>query len=302
MRTTLCSVAILGACGTTPAAPPDVTPIPSAKPGEMPDLGVMPPPACLTRYRFSEIGVSFDCPTTFVGGDPHHYVTTCHPPASANPYYFPPPDRDEVELDAAGHLVHEVQTYQTPPTGWPAVHDQVNTYTADGHLQAMTLTDGAGTELFHRQVDARDDEGRPVAVSLRQVPLEDAGVVYEETAASSGVLGYDDGGRLVDEAFRYTSTGHLYMERTTSYDDLAMRRDFATFFDDVGVLPHAGPPNTVPGYDQLDVANNVLETAIYNEPTALFDFRYDEQGRVVTAVWSGVQSLGRVIESIYDCP
>ena len=52
---TLCSLVLLGACATTPT-PPDVAPIPSAKPDQMPDLGVMPPPACLTRYKFTEIG------------------------------------------------------------------------------------------------------------------------------------------------------------------------------------------------------------------------------------------------------
>jgi len=302
MRTLLLPLPLMLACGTTPP-PPDAPPIPTAKAEQMPDLGVAPPPACLTRYRYSELGITFDCPTTFVGGDPHHYVTTCQPPAAANPYYFPPPDRDEIELDAGGRLVHEVQTYATPPAGWHAVDDAVRVYTDDGQLQELTVRDGAGIELFHRQVDSRDAAGRPVTVSLRQIPLEIGGVSFPETGASQGALAYDDGGRLIDEAFHYTSTGHLYYDRSVSYDDAALRRDYALFADLTGVLPGAGHADTTLGYEQLDAADNILETAHLSDPPSYFDYRYDEQGRVVTSVWTEQErSLGRVIQYIYDCP
>jgi YD repeat-containing protein len=302
MKTTLAiTIVAVGACGTT-TPPVEAPAISSAQSDQMPDVGPVAR-ACLTRYTFTEIDVSFDCPTTLVGGDPHHYVTTCRPPATSHPAFFPPPDTDEIELDDGGRVVHEVKTYAVPPNGWVAVEDTVHAYTADGQIQETTARDGNGTELHHRQVDSRDASGRPLTVSLRQIPLEIGGVSFPETGSMHGLLGYDDNGRLVDEAFRYTSTDHLYLERSVTYDDAELRRDYTMFADFVGVLPGFDQPSTTPGYEQLDAAGHTLETAHFSDPPSIFDYTYDAQGRVLTSVWTDRwRSLGQIIRYVYDCP
>jgi len=75
-------------------------------------------PACMTRYDADDLDAHFSCQTVLVGGDPHHSVTTCpedsavfvHHSFPGPEFYMRPALGDEVVLDAAGNLSHEVTT------------------------------------------------------------------------------------------------------------------------------------------------------------------------------------------------
>lgn len=303
MRTMLaCSLLTLGACGVDPPPAPDGPPLPSAQrvAGEMGDAELAATPACLARYHYPGIGVTFDCQTTFVGGDPHHFVTTC-PVELTSRTLWHPPDRDEIELDAAGHVVHELATFQAPPNPSHPIEDTVNVYDAAGRLHERTISDGAGTVYHHSTVVDRGPTGQPLKISIVNQPLT-VYRTYPETAQVTGTFGYDAIGRLNKVQFTYTTIGLLYYDRTITYDEVARRRNYMTVVDDSGLGPEFGGPGFNPAYDQLDDQGHVLEYGNLRTGEESFsDYRYDPQGRLLSEVRSG-DIEARSINYIYDCP
>ena len=256
-----------------------------------------PTPACLTRYEYPQVGVTIDCHTTLVGGDPHHYVTTCPAGVTPRSSYAYPPDLDEVELDAGGRVAHE-RVVSSDPRSRHALEDKVNVYDADGRLQESTVTDGAGTVYRHTVVVDRDAAGRPLTATATVEPIV-VYVSYPETTQIASSYGYDALGRLNRVQHVYTVIDWLYYDRTITYDDVARQRNYLTIVDDSAVIPELGPA-TNPEYDLLDVDGHVLEYG--NELTGNYvDYRYDEQGRVVSEVASG-QREARTVSYVYDCP
>jgi YD repeat-containing protein len=297
-----CTLVTLGACAVDPVAP-DEPPMPSARrtSGEMADAEFASAPACLTRYRYPALGVTFDCRTALVGGDPQHFVTTCPVPVTPETQWHPP-DRDEVELDARGHVVHELTTFQVPLGGGIGhpVEDTVNVYDAAGELQERTVTDGAGTVYSHSTVVDRDAARQPLHVSITVQPLT-INRTYPATAQTTGTYGYDHLGRLNKVQFVYPTIGFRYYDRTITYDERARRRSYMTIVDMSGVSPDLGGPAANPAYDLLDAEGRVLEYGALRDPGGAFvDYRYDPQGRLVSEVHSG-HTEALAINYVYDC-
>jgi hypothetical protein len=305
MRTTLLpALALLGALGacTDVVTPPQhhpASPLPSARRSQVADEGVVPPPACLTRWDFPDLGVQFDCPTTLVDGNPHHYVTTCPvPPAFVDRL----PDRDEVELDDAGHIAHEISVYTYPPesNAIGPYNDVVSTYDAAGRLADRLATDGAGKTYSHWVVTERDASGRPLTVSIHQQPLVISDVVYPAIEISEFRYSYDPTGRLIEEQWWLTSLNQLFEDRTIAYDDVGLRRTYAYEFNSTGVIPPGGISHGNQ-YDLFDDAVNLVEHGS-NYPQDVAVYRYDEQGRLVSSIDSR-EYFPTVTQSfIYDCP
>jgi len=302
MRTMLaCTLVTLGACAVDPVAPDDVDPMPSARrtSDEMGDAEFASAPACMTRYRYPALGVTFDCRTALVGGDPHHFVTTCPVPLTPQTQWHPP-DRHEVELDARGNVVHELSTFQAAPNGSHPVEDTVSVYDAAGRLQDRTGTDGAGTVYFHSTVTDRDATGQPLTVSITGLPIT-IYRTYPETAQRTGTFSYDRFGRLNKVQFVYTTIGVLYYDRTITYDDRARRRSYMTIVDMSGVSPDFPGAGFNPAYELLDNDGRVLEYGnLRDHEHSFVDYRYDPRGRLVSEVHSGhTEALS--VNYIYDC-
>jgi YD repeat-containing protein len=266
----------------------------------MADAEIAATPACLTRYHYPDLGVTFDCPTVFVGGDSRHFVTTC-PAEQTSRTQWHPPDRDEIELDAAGHVVHELATFQAPPNPHHPVEDTVYVYDAAGRLQDRSVTDGAGTVYFHATVVDRNPAGQPRTISFVQPPLT-LNRTYPETAQSIATYGYDDLGRLNKVQDTYPAVGVLFYDRAITYDEVARRRNSMTIIDLSGLGPEFGGPGSNPMYDLLDAEGRLLEFGnLRTGEESFIDYRYDPQGRLVSEVRSG-DTEARSINYVYDCP
>jgi hypothetical protein len=308
MRTTLAFlVTALGACTDAgPTTAPPAPPMPSARSVEMPDFDVgLATPACVTRWSYASLGVTFDCRTAFVNGDPLHYITTCPVPASvARVDLEHPADRDEVTLNTRRQLVHERATYTMPANGRP-VEDLVAIYDDAGRFRERTVTDGAGNQYTDWTVTAFAPDGQMSAVLMNTIPLEINGTVFSITGQKVLSFGYDPSGRMITEQARYTADNWLTYDRTITYDDAALRRNYATTVDPGDAfdpLYHPGPALTR-AYELLDRSGNVLEAG-NDDPYTPYQLvlRYDEQGRVVSRVKVLPRSPGLTISYIYDCP
>lgn len=308
MRPLLLVLAISSACATTPEAPP-ARRMPSASAdfgGGVPALQ----PSCMTRYDSPDLDAHFSCQTAFVGGDPHHYVTTCPEDSVLFVHHgFPGPEsygrpafRDEVVLDAAGNLSHEVTTAMGPDATVVTVTDWL--YDAQGRLSGRTISDGTGNVTFQSAVGERDALGRPLTTSATMQPIEIYGVTYPGTAHSTGELGYGEDDRLATLQFRYQPSGTLYYDRTILYDDVARRRSYFTTVDIQPLIPTAGGAGHATSYDVVDEEGRIIEFEnISNEenPESRLDLRYDDEGRLMTAISTYDGSIATA-SYIYDCP
>ena len=296
------TLATLGACtGDDSSAPLDEPPLPSARrtSSEMGESDASAAPACMTRWRYPALGITFDCRTSFVGGDRRHYVTTCPVPVTPRTWSHPP-DRDEVELDAAHRVVRERLTFQVPPGGSHPFEDIATVYDAAGRMQETTMSDDAGNVLSHSVVTERAPDGQPTRSESTHEPI----VVYHPyptTTQTITTLGYDRLGRLQRVQARFPlANSTLYYDRSIQYDDLARRRAYMTIIDLHEVAPELGGRATNTAYDLLDRQGRVLEFG--NEPEKYFvDYRYDARGRLVSEVRTGDNEESIVISYLYDC-
>jgi hypothetical protein len=297
---------VAGACSDA-VQPPSHPPMPTARHDRMADLGVLPAPACMTRYDYTEVGVRFDCPTELVDGDPHHYVTTCPAPVVPNPnvpYYWPPPDRVEVWLDDAGRLQRQIEIRAVAPNGMRPYEDVTQVYDA-GRLQERTVVDEDGDELWHGVVTARDGGGRPLTRVFTLVPFSHLGKVYPETARIDETNVYDALGRLVGHQMRYSS-GHMFWDRTITYRDDVLRLDYMTIIDASYIDGYDKGLGYNPQYKLLDADGRVIEWGCEDEcranddPPWFTNYVYDEQGRIVREINVGIDE-GLIKTSMYDC-
>jgi YD repeat-containing protein len=309
MRPLLLILAISSACATTPEVPPPARRMPSASPdlgGGLPAL----PTSCMTRYDSSDLKVHFTCQTALVGGDPHHYVTTCPQEFPLNARHsFPGPEfygrpvtSNEVVLDAAGNLSHEVTTHVAPHKTVVTVMDWY--YDGQGRLSERKISDGTGKVTFDSIVGERDAEGRPLTTSNTQDPIEVYGVTYPGTAHSTGELGYGEDGRLATVQYRYQPSGFLTYDRTIVYDDVARRRSYFTTVDIQPLVPTAGGAGHATSYDVVDEDGRIIELeniASEQDPEWRSDLRYDDGGRLMTAISTSAGSIATA-SYIYDCP
>jgi hypothetical protein len=304
----LLALLVAGACSDDVQPPTSHPPMPSARHDRMPDLGVVPAPACLTRYDYTEVGVRFDCPTERVDGDLHHYVTTCPAPPLPNPnlpYYYPPPDRDEVWLDDHGRLQRQIRIRAIPPHGEVPFEDATLVYDAEGRLQERSSIDENGDELWRGVVTARDTGGRPLARVITMPPFTHLGKVYPETARIDEIDGYDTLGRLVGHQLRYSS-GHMFWDRTITYRDDVLRRDYMTVIDDSFIDGASTGLGYNPNYELLDGDGRVIEWGCEDEcrandePPWFVNYVYDDQGRIAREIWVGTYE-GLIKTSMYDC-
>lgn len=303
------TIVILGACKV--ASDPPGPPMPSAR-GSTADMGFdsvqIPPAACITRWYYATLDITIDCSSVFVDDDPHHYVTSCPVPASVNSvYYLHPPDTDEVELDAAGQLVHQVSSWDHPPNGNSSLEDTVYVYQADGHLQETTYTNEKGL-WAHSVVTSRDARGQPLTVSTDKQPDELDGHTYPATTHIADVYGYDELGRLETAQFTFTAVNALFFDRTITYDDAARRRSYLTIVDFSAIDPTGGGPGDNHAYELLDNNDLVIEFGNTRPGESPFhvNYRYDDQGRLVSEThnggWDPYHIYPLTKSYIYDCP
>jgi YD repeat-containing protein len=314
MRTLLLVVAISSAC-TTSEPPPPARRMPSASA----TVGEGAPeraPSCQIRYDYPSRDVHLTCQTAFVDGDPHHYVTTCPDVAVPKGHFFPttlsyagPRTRDEVILDPAGNVT---RSSWTTHDSWYTAGDTLTNgtttdylYDAQGRFTRSTTVDGSGALLSDSVVDQRDGDGRVLTMSSTLQPLRLLGVTYEGTAHQRLELRYGpDDGRLAEILYSYQPSGNVNYDRTILYDDAALRRDYFTTVDIHAEVPIAGGAGHAVSYDVVDENGNVLEfmnQASEADPASFLDMRYDDDGRLVTAI-STYLGDSATASYIYDCP
>jgi hypothetical protein len=314
MRTLLLVLAISSAC-TTAADPPPARRMPSASA----TVGGGPPertPWCQTRYDYPSKDVHVTCQTAFVNGDPHHYVTACPDVATPKGHAFPttlsyagPRVSEEIILDAAGNVTRE--SWTTHDSWYTAGEILTNgtttdrTYDAQGRFTGSTTVDSSGALLSDSVVDQRDSDGRILTMSSTLQPITIYGVTYEGTAHQRLELRYGpDDGRLAEIIYRYQPSGNVNYDRTILYDDAALRRDYLTTVDIHGEVPGAGGAGHSISYEVVDESGHIIEfmnQASEVDPPSFLDIRYDDDGRLVTAIST---YLGETATAsyIYDCP
>jgi YD repeat-containing protein len=315
MRTLLLVLAISSACTTTGDEGPPARRMPSASA----TLGGGPPeraPWCQTRYDYPGHDLHLTCQTTLVNGDPHHYVTSCPDVAVPSGHAFPttlsyagPRVNEEIVLDAAGNVVRESWTTNA---SWYTAGDTLTnglttsyTYDPQGELTGHTSVDNNGDVQGESVVDQRDSEGRIVAMTATLQPITIHGITYQGTAHARTELRYGPvDGRLAEIIHSFQPSGNVYYDRAIVYDDAALRRDFFTTVDLHGDVPTAGGAGHAISYEVVDENGHIIEfmnQASEVDPQSFLDVRYDDDGRVVTAIST---YLGQTATAsyIYDCP
>lgn len=280
-------------------------------------IGGGPPdrtPSCQTRYDYPSKDVHLTCQTTFVNGDPHHYVTTCPDVSIPNGHAFPttlsyagPRLHEEIILDAAGNVTRESWTTHDPwyTAGETLTNGLTTDYAYDpqGQLTGRTTVDSGGDLLVDAVVDQRDSEGRIISMSSTLKPITIYGITYGGTAHEHLELRYGADARLTEIIYSYQPSGNVNYDRTVVYDDAASRRDYFTTVDIHGDVPVAGGAGHAVSYDAVDDNGHVIEfmnQANEADPKSFLDMRYDD-GRLVTAI--STTSGGTATASyIYDCP
>lgn len=315
MRTLLLLLVLSSACTTADDPSPPARRMPSASA----TVGGGPPersPWCQTRYDYPSKDVHLTCQTSFVNGDPHHYVTACPDVATPKGHAFPttlsyagPRVSEEILLDAAGNVLRE--SWTTHDSWYTAGETLTNglttsyTYDPQGRLVESKSAITSGVLVSDSIVDQRDSDGRILGISSTMQPITIYGITYEGTAHERTELRYGpDDGRLAEVISSYQPSGNVRYDRTIHYDDAALRRDYFTTVDIHGEVPGAGGAGHSISYEVVDPSGHVIEfmnQASEADPASFLDIRYDDDGRLVTAISTYLGETA-IASYIYDCP
>jgi hypothetical protein len=282
-------VAAVVACGQEPAVPVRLKGVSLGTAGAAVPAGFPSDqsrfPTCIVRYDFSGSSPSVpsvECATSLVGGDPLHWKTTCpsHPFADSEV---------EVQVDAQHRPIFERRV------------------TSAG---AFTLSYGPLQDQPGVTVTAADAAGNPLRATFvsADLPGDASGTPVPGSGHQDWSWTYDGNERLKSVSAVFTEWSKKFLSMDVVYDDAALRIEYASTVDYAGVLQPAGTPvGENGGYDQLDGSLRLVERYWFSgRDQSHYGYRYDNQGRLLTAIADLQRYRGYhvqyVQDSIYDCP
>jgi len=242
-------------------------------------------PACVVRYDFRGSFPALpavECTTSLVGGDPLHWKTTCpsHPFADSEV---------EVQVNAQHRPIFErrVSSAGEFTTSYLPLQDRAGV--------TVTDVDAAGNPLHATFANA-------------DLPGGASGAPVPGTGHQDWSWQYDENERIKSVSAVFTDWSKKVLSMDLVYADAALRIEYASSVDYSGVLLPAGSPvGENGGYDQFDKSLRLVERYWFSgRDQSHYGFRYDDQGRLLTAIGDLERQSGSRVQyvqnSIYDCP